>query len=291
MNAGEVSWRQLWDETASLTGRAQARWLCEEASGSFGDEFADVLDAPASERSVAHLREMLARVQAGEPLQYVVGHWSFRRLDLLVDRRVLIPRPETELVAEHAIAIIRQLAGELPTRPVAVADLGTGSGAIGLSFAAELPRDLVEVWLTDISTDAIDVARANAAGLGMAGACVKFGVGSWFDALPDQLRGQLALVVSNPPYIAPGDPRVEDVVRDWEPYAALFAADDGLADIRAVVSGSIDWLMPGGWLVLEIGAGQGPAVVDLMTGSGLAQVAVHRDLTGLDRIAVGQAPA
>lgn len=285
MNA---SWRQLWNETASLTGRSEARWLCEEASGHFGDEFIDVLEAVATERSVAHLDAMVARLQAGEPLQYVLGHWSFRRLDLLVDRRVLIPRPETELVAEHAIALVRQFAGELQRRPLVVADLGTGSGAIGLSLAAELPRGLVEVWLTDNSTDALDVARANTAGLGMAGECVRFGHGSWFTALPEKLRGELTMAVSNPPYIARGDAQVAANVRDWEPHAALFAGDDGLADVRVLIAGAIEWLMPGGWLVVEIGAGQRAAVSELMSEAGLVQVDVLRDLAGLDRIVVGR---
>lgn len=283
-----VSWRELWDRTASKTGRAEARWICEEASGCFGEEFLDVVDDAASERSVAHLDEMLARVQTGEPLQYVLGHWSFRRLDLLVDNRVLIPRPETELIAEHAIALVRQLAAEGVARPLVVADLGTGSGALGLSLASELPDGLVEVWLTDNSADAIDVARANTAGVGMAGACVRFGLGSWFAALPAELRGQLALVVSNPPYIAPDDPQVAAVVRDWEPHSALFAADDGLADVRAVVVGAVEWLRPGGWIVVEIGSGQRAAVVELMTAAGLAHVEVHVDLAGLDRIAIGR---
>ena len=285
MNA---SWRQLWDETAPLTGRAEARWLCEEASGHFGDEFVDVLDVSASHRSVAHLDAMLARLRTGEPLQYVLGHWSFRRLDLLVDQRVLIPRPETELVAEHAIALLRQLASERPQRPLFVADLGSGSGAIGLSLATELPTGLIEVWLTDISPDAIDVARANTAGVGMAGANVRFGLGSWFSALPESLRGDLALVVSNPPYIGRDDGGVAAIVRDWEPHAALYADDDGLADVREIVHGAVDWLMPGGWLVLEIDSSQRTAVIDLMTSGGLEQVTVRRDLADRDRIAVGR---
>lgn len=286
---GTIRWRRLWDDAAALFGRAEARWLCEEASGFFGDEFIDALDVSANERSVAHLDAMLARVQAGEPLQYVLGHWTFRRLDLLVDRRVLIPRPETELVAEHALALIRQLATErVDAAPLIVADLGTGSGAIGLSLAAELPSGLVEVWLTDASTGALDVARANTAGLGTAGTCVRFGLGSWFAALPDALRGELALVVSNPPYIAADDETVELVVRDWEPHAALFAADNGLADVRAIVADALEWLRPGGWLVVEVGAGQRAAVSELMHAVGLAQIDVRRDFAGLDRIATGR---
>ncbi len=284
-------WRELWDQTAARAGRTEARWLCEEASGCFGEEFVDVLDTVATGVSLAHLDAMLARLQTGEPLQYVLGHWSFRRLDLLVDRRVLIPRPETELVAEKAIAIVRQLASERIERPLIVADLGTGSGALGLSLAAELPSRLVEVWLTDSSADALDVARANTAGLGMAGECVRFGLGDWFQALPEHLRGELALIVSNPPYIADNDPAVESVVSEWEPHSALFAGGDGMNAIRAVVAGAAEWLAPGGWLVLEIGAAQGAAVRELMTAADLQGVDIHRDLSDRDRVAVGRRSA
>ena len=286
-----MSWRELWEQTAVLAGRTEARWLCEEASGCFGDEFVDVLEVAATGVSAAHLDAMVARLQMGEPLQYVLGHWSFRRLDLLVDRRVLIPRPETELVAEQAIALVRQLAGERAERPLVVADLGTGSGALGLSLALELPSRLVEVWLTDSSAEALDVARANTAGLGMSGGCVRFGLGNWFEALPHHLRGTVALIVSNPPYIADNDPAVEAVVREWEPHSALFAGDDGLTAVRAIVTGAADWLSPGGWLALEIGAAQGVVVRELMTAAGLHDVNIHHDLSGRDRIAVGRRPS
>ena len=285
---GTISWRQLWNETAGLTGRPQARWLCEEASGAFGAEFLEVLDHAVTERSVAHLDAMLARWRAGEPLQYVLGHWAFRHLDLLIDRRVLIPRPETELVAQAAIDVIRHVAAESPQRPISVVDLGTGSGAIGLSLAFELPRGLVDVWLTDVSLDALDVARANTAGLGMAGAAVQFGQGEWFDALPAALKGSLGLVVSNPPYIAHDDPAVERSVREWEPALALYADDQGLADVRAIAVGAVEWLRPGGWLVLEIGAGQGAAVAELLGAAGLEEAQIRPDLAGHDRIAVAR---
>lgn len=286
--AGTITWRQLWDETASLTGRPPARWLCEEASGAFGTEFLDVLDAAVTERSMAHFDAMLARWSAGEPLQYVLGHWSFRHLDLLVDQRVLIPRPETELVAQVAIELVRNSAPQWPERPIPVADLGTGSGALGLSLAFELPRGLVAVWLTDLSPDALDVARANTAGLGMAGASVQFGQGEWFAALPVTLKGSLGLVVSNPPYIAHGDPAVEQSVREWEPALALYASDDGLADVRTIAAGAAQWLRPGGWLVLEIGTGQGAVVAAVLTEAGFADVEIRPDLAGHDRIGIAQ---
>lgn len=279
-----ITWRVLWEETALVVGgRAEARWLCEEASGAFGSEFAEVLNEPATERTLAHLDAMLARWRAGEPLQYVLGHWSFRRLDLMVDARVLIPRPETELVVETALELAGAMIGEPPLR---CADMGTGSGAIGLSLAFEMPRGTVEVWLTDVSADALDVARANAAGLGIAGAGVRFGQGPWFAALPAELKGTFGLIVSNPPYIATGDPEVEAVVHHWEPAGALYAGADGLDAVRAIAEGALEWLAPGGRLVLEIGARQGNAVAELLTSAGLTDVEVRTDLAGRDRIAV-----
>lgn len=278
---GTITWRELWAETERLVGdRHRARWLCEEACGAEGDEFLAVLDHPATERTVAHLDAMVARVRAGEPLQYVIGHWAFRHLDLLVDRRVLIPRPETELVVDRAIAA---LAGR--SRPLLIADLGTGSGAIGLALAAELAHDGLAVWLTDASAEALHVARANVAGIGRAGAAVHVVEGSWFDPLPVGLRGRFDLVVSNPPYIAEGDPAVEAAVRDWEPAGALYAGADGLDAVRAIVADAPAWLAPGGVLLLEIGATQGPAVAELLAAGGFVDVEIVPDLAGHDRIA------
>jgi release factor glutamine methyltransferase len=285
MNAGPdtVTWRQLWNETAGVVGdRASARWLCEVASASVdGAEFLDRLDEPATVRMVAHLDAMLRRLQSGEPLQYVLGEWGFRHLTLAVDRRVLIPRPETELVAELALA---KAAAVGPTRTVA--DLGTGSGAIGLSLAFELPRGGTTVWLTDVSEDALDVARANLAGIGPAAANVRLAAGSWFDALPANVR--FDVIVSNPPYVAVGAPDLEESVGEWEPHGALFAGADGLDDIRVLVTGAPARLADGGWLVLEIGADQGGAVMTLLREHGYGDVEVQPDLAGRDRIALGR---
>ncbi len=278
-----VTWRELWAETSAAVGdRAQARWLCEVASASLdGDDFLARLDEPASVRMVSHLDAMVARYRTGEPLQYVLGEWNFRRLTLAVDRRVLIPRPETELVAETAIELAARFG---PTRTVA--DLGTGSGAIGLSMAFELPRQGTVVWITDVSVDAIDVARANLAGIGPAAANVRVAHGSWFDALPDDTR--FDLIVSNPPYVAVGSPDLEPGVGEWEPSSALFAGSDGLDDIRTIAAGAPDRLPPGGVLVLEIGADQGRAVDDILCRAGFVDVEVRRDLSGRDRIAVAR---
>ena len=180
------------------------------------------LEDPATERAVERLEAMVARRLQGEPLQYVLGHWSFRTLDLLVDRRVLIPRPETEHLVEVALSIARATSG-----PLTIADLGTGSGAIAMALAAELfPRPLT-VWATDASDDVLAVARANLTGMGRAAVAVRMEAGSWYDALPPDLAGHLDLVVSNPPYVGTAED-LDERVRAWEPAAALLAGPDGL---------------------------------------------------------------
>jgi release factor glutamine methyltransferase len=275
-----VIWRQLLGETIERVGeRPAARWLCEVASGA--DRIEDVLDEPVTQRMVAHLDAMLARHATGEPLAYVLGRWSFRHLDLAVDRRVLIPRPETEVVAGVALELARSC-----PRPVTVADIGTGSGAIGLALADELPVEGVRVWLTDADADAIDVARANLAGIGRRAANVRIAQGRWFDALPPGT--ELDVAVSNPPYIAEGSQLVDGSVLRWEPHQALFAGPDGLDAIRVLVAEAPRWLRPGGWLVLEIGADQGPAVEALLTAASYEDVDIRPDLAGRDRVAVAR---
>lgn len=279
-----ITWRELWQQTTDAVGdRSAARWICERAGSFDGDEFLRALDDAATERMVAHLDAMVARVRAGEPLQYALGRWGFRHLDVMVDRRVLIPRPETEHLVEVALDLVDRSSAER-----VIADLGTGSGVIGLSLASELPLVGTEVWLTDLSTDALDVARANVAGLGRVGANVRVVEGNWFDALPDERRGQFDLVVSNPPYVATNDPDLSPDVAEWEPHAALFAGDDGLDAIRAIITAAPEWLRPGGWLVLEIGHTQADHVVRLLEDAGLRNAEALLDLAGRRRIARAQ---
>ncbi len=220
---------------------------------------------------------MVARRSRGEPIQYVLGHWPFRTLDLAVDRRVLIPRPETEQVVEVALAEVDRSASAGPV----VVDLGTGSGAIGLAVAVERVR--TAVWLTELDPDAMSVARANLAGVGRAATRVRIAEGSWFDPLPPELRGAIDVVVSNPPYVAEGD-EVDAVVGEWEPARALWAADDGLAEVRRIVAEAVEWLVPGGSLVVEIGSAQGERARDLAVDAGYDDVEVLPDLSGRDRV-------
>jgi release factor glutamine methyltransferase len=176
---------------------------------------------------------------------------------------------------------------------IVVVDLGTGSGAIGLAVAEELPLEGTAVWLTDSSADALNVARANLAGIGRPAANVRIAQGSWFDALDDQrglLRHGVHVVVSNPPYVEHDDPRLDASVLDWEPATALFAGDDGLGAIRIIVGEARDWLVPGGALVLEIGCDQGARCSALALEAGFVDVEVRQDAAGLDRMLVARNP-
>jgi release factor glutamine methyltransferase len=296
---GAVSWRMLAAEAERRLAEAgvadpgsagvEARRIVERASGNEGAEYALGLDDPASERGVHFFDLMLERRVTGEPLQYVVGRWGFRTLDLLVDRRVLIPRPETEVVAGLALDELdrlRPFVAERGRELVAV-DLGTGSGAIGLALAAE--RERVEVWLTDASDEALAVARANTVGLGRAAARVRIAEGEWFAALPVELAGAVDVVVSNPPYVATDDD-LPPVVRDWEPASALFAGADGLDDLRVLVAEAPRWLAPGGALVVELAPRQAPTVAGLALDHGFAEAEVRTDLTGRDRAVVARLP-
>ncbi|MGA1419374.1 MAG: peptide chain release factor N(5)-glutamine methyltransferase [Ilumatobacteraceae bacterium] len=277
------TWREvLVDTQQALGSERDARLLCEHAAGLDAREFSASLEEPVTQRMALHLRDMVRRRISGEPLQYVMGRWAFRHLDLLVDQRVLIPRPETELVAETALQLARAVT------PRVVVDLGTGSGAIGLSLAHELPLEGTTVWLADNSLDALDVARANAVGIGRAGANVRIAHGDWFAALPGELRGAIDVLVSNPPYIAVGDPEADANVVAHEPHAALYSGADGLDALRTVIRGAAIWLRPGGALVAEIGFRQGDAVRALCVEAGLQEVEVRRDYAGRDRILVAR---
>lgn len=272
---------------------AEARWVCEQASGFVAGEWHEIADAMPTTRARSRVEIMVERRVAGEPLQYVLGEWSFRGLDLMVDARVLIPRPETEWVVEVALEEATRLGlrrgrrspfDRSETTAVAV-DLGTGSGAIALALEADLPD--VEVWATDASDEALQVARANVAGCGAAR--VRTAGGEWFAALPEALRGRLVVVVSNPPYVAEAEvgslPRE---VAGYEPRSALVSGPTGLEALEVVVSEAPGWLAADAVVVCEIAPHQAEAVVAMGAAAGYAEVEVRRDLAGRDRILVAR---
>lgn len=275
---------------------AEARWILAEAWDQDGAiEGAD--DVLATARALASVEEMVQRRLGGEPLQYVLGAWSFRALDLFVDPRVLIPRPETEITAQVAIDEAVKRGARLGPRDAwtgaatsfAVADLGTGSGAIALSLATELAD--AEVWATDTSADALAVARANIAGTGSAGARVRVAQGDWFDALPDALRGSLRVVVSNPPYISEAE--IDDLapeVAHHEPRGALVSGPSGMEAIERIVPDAVSWLEANGALVIELAPHQADAARRLAHAAGFTEVHVVPDLAGRDRVLVAEGP-
>ncbi|MFM8870542.1 MAG: peptide chain release factor N(5)-glutamine methyltransferase [Actinomycetota bacterium] len=279
MSDDTITWRAMLAETAQVVAdRTAALWLCQRASGYDAEEFMGELDNPVTSRAAAHLHDMVRRFLGGEPLQYVLGRWAFRRLDIMVDARVLIPRPETEMLVDLVLDEVSQKPG------ATIVDLGTGSGAIGLAVLDELPLSHSTVWMTDVSRDALDVASANVAGLGRPGIGARLAHGSWFDALPVELKEAVDVVVANPPYVGDDDPDLEERVREWEPSLALFAGPDGLRDIVTIVSGCNHWLRPGGLLLIEFGSRQGDEVRELATDAGLCDVEILQDLAGLDRV-------
>jgi len=285
-NTDTVSWREMLATTVQQLGNAQeARWLCEHASGMDSAEFSAEQDQLVTVACAKSLHSMVRDRLSGVPLQYVMKRWAFRHLDVMVDERVLIPRPETEQVVQIALDLARKIESNGALR---VVDLGTGSGVIGLSMAFELGADAAHVWLTDASVDALDVARANMVGIGRAAANVRVAHGSWWNALPQDLAGRIDIAICNPPYIAQDSSEVAPDVHMYEPHSALYAHDNGLADLRTVIEGAATWLKNSGWLVLEIGYQQGADVLAMMTASGLVGAEIKQDLSGRDRIAVGQ---
>jgi release factor glutamine methyltransferase len=225
-------------------------------------------------RALRELEPLVARRERREPLAYVLGEWGFRRLLLTVDRRVLVPRPETEIAVERALARIRAIAEPR------VLDVGTGSGAIALAIADEHPG--AKVTAIDASESALEVARQNAERTGLE---VDLRPADLFAHLPD---GPWDLVVSNPPYVRPDEiEMLAPEVREWEPREALVA--EGATE--AVARASVRALRPGGALVLEVADGDAGRVAALLRDLGYADVASTNDLTGRERVVEGIIPA
>ncbi|MGA7540032.1 MAG: peptide chain release factor N(5)-glutamine methyltransferase [Steroidobacteraceae bacterium] len=220
--------------------------------------------------------ELIERRASGEPVAYILGRKGFWTIELAVSPAVLVPRPETELLIERALALH-------PDRRARVADLGTGSGAIALALANARPG--WQVTATDISAEALAVARANASRLGLSR--VELVQGDWLDCLPGR---SFDLLLSNPPYIAVDDPSLAQPALMHEPRLALVAAEEGFAALRRIIRAAPGHLEPGGWLLLEHGATQSAALAGELVARGFAQVRSHRDLAGCERMTEGQWP-
>lgn len=256
---------------ATPTPHLDAEVLLRHASGATRARLLahpeETLPEPARDTYAA----MIERRRRGEPVAYITGQREFWSLELVVSPATLIPRPETELLVERALARVR------PAATGWVADLGTGSGAVALALGAE--RSALSILATDRSAAALAVARANAARLGIAN--VRFCVADWCEALACR---RFEAIVSNPPYVPASDPHLEEGDLRFEPPAALAAGPEGLEALRAIAAGAHARLVPGGWLLLEHGYDQGPAVRALLQGHGYRAVRTYTDLAGQERV-------
>lgn len=230
--------------------------------------------SPSAEQA-RHYAELLERRAAGEPIAYILGYRDFWTLTLAVNPSVLVPRPETELLVERALALG-------PDGPARIADLGTGSGAIALALASERPEWAVTA--TDVSEDALRTAQANAVALNLGGR-VEFLAGRWFAPLTGR---RFDLIASNPPYVSEGDAALLDATLQHEPQIALASGPDGLSSLREIVHSAPDHLERHGWLILEHGSDQAASVARELVGRGFGHVRSHPDLAGHWRITEGQ---
>ncbi len=283
----------LQSSLADRLGSAhEARWIVDEVLGPEQDA-----DAAAVRAST----DMALRRLEGEPLQYVLGTWQFRTLELSVDARALIPRPETEQVVEVALAEVRrqELQGRTEAVDLLVADLGTGSGAIALSIAAELGarRPTLRVVATDVDPDALALAEANLRRVASSRPHVVTQVelrrGSWFGALAPEAEESFHLVVANPPYVSQDEYETLDPQVRREPHDALVAAagsdgTPGFGAVEAVLTGARRWLAPGGAVVVEMAPHHAAAATELAVRAGYRDVRVEQDLAGRARAVVGR---
>ncbi len=258
---------------ASPTPRLDAEVLAMHVTGLSRAQLITRASDPLTAENRSQLEQLLARRARGEPVAYITGRREFWSMELAVTPDVLIPRPETELLVEQALARIPAGAGWT------IADLGTGSGAVALAIAKERPR--CRVLAIDASPAALVVARANAERLGIGN--VEFRHGDWLAPLAGE---RIEMLVSNPPYVAAGDPHLEQGDVRFEPRTALVAGADGLDAIRLIAAGSGTHLKPGGWLLLEHGDEQGSRIAQLLQAQGCRAIRCYQDLAALDRVTV-----
>ncbi len=219
---------------------------------------------------------MIERRSAGEPIAYITGRREFWSLDLEVTQDTLIPRPETETLVEKALEYIPEKS------PMHIADLGTGSGAIVAAIASERP--MCDIIATDFSHNTIQVAQRNFSRLGLSN--IKTSMGEWCNALPSDTK--FDIIVSNPPYIAEGDGHLAHDGLPWEPQRALRSGEDGLDDINKIIRDTPKHIALHGWLFLEHGFDQGGRVRSLLRDAGFSSVHTSQDLSGHDRVSIGQ---
>jgi release factor glutamine methyltransferase len=297
-DGGSLPARDLLLGVASRLGSAtEARWLIEQALGSKTSAFEHARNGTTlSPSEIATVEEMVGRRLSGEPLQYVLGNWAFRNLELAVDPRVLIPRPETEVVVGHALdELVRFVSEADPQGPIVVVDLGTGSGAIALSIALEgservAARDLI-VWATDADAASLELARDNLRTVASRAELspVNLASGAWFEALPDELRGKVGLIVSNPPYVSEGEwEQLDPVVRDYEPRNALVSGTSGTEAIDEILAAAPEWLAPCGALVVEVAPHQADDAALRAIVSGFDAVVVRKDFAERSRALVAR---
>ena len=258
----------------SLTPRLDAELLLAQALGKSRGYLHTWPERELEASQLECYQAALARRRSGEPVAYILGRQGFWSLDLDVASHTLIPRPDTELLVETALAL-------LPATPLQVLDLGTGTGAIALALACERPA--WQVTGVDRVPEAVALAQGNGIRLQLANAL--FAESCWFSALAGQ---RFQLIVSNPPYIAAADPHLSQGDVRFEPSSALVAGIDGLDDIRLIIEQAPEHLLAGGWLLLEHGFDQAEAVRELLVQRGFATVESRRDLGGHQRISLGQ---
>jgi release factor glutamine methyltransferase len=237
-----------------------------------------------SSEEESRYEEAVERRASGYPSQYITGHQEFWGLDLIVTPAVLIPRPETEHIVEVVLEIARAADYNVQAGRPKLVDVGTGSGAIALALAKELPA--AEVLAVDVSSTALEIARANAARLQLQSR-VNFREGDVLEAVVSD--ASFDFVISNPPYVALSEAdKVQDVVKKYEPKVAVFAGEHGLDIIRRLIPQALEALRPGGYLVMEIGYSMSEAVMSIM--DAFEDVHAVPDLAGIPRVVVGRKP-
>lgn len=275
---GLIAWAARYlEDNGVVKPRLNAEHLLSHCTGHSRVELYAYHERPITGREREEYAALLYRRAAREPLQYITGFSGFRYLELAVDRRVLIPRPETEMLVDKAVRFL----GAIPGRPVAV-DVGTGSGCIAFSLARECPAAVI--YATEISAEALEVARLNARRLEL-DAAVTLCRGDLLDALPGRLAGGIDLIVSNPPYVREGDfPALPPEVREHEPYVSLVAGPSGTEIHHRIMRQALRWLAPGGLLLMEGGEDQVEGLAREAAGFGYGAADVGVDLGGRPRM-------